>query len=369
MDPSIDIVVRLEADRHTGETLLARIRHPDPSLAGRSGRLGFAFRVDVKRSRGIDASATTRFVPITLGEGEETVIPLPKGVGELLEYRGKEIDVIPAVTLNLDDAPPRACRVELYPDQRDPGHDGHAGQLLEPTDAFNLISNLGAIPLKNRLIAVALIVIGGTVALVNALIGVRDQFVPESRTWVYDHRNSDGESESPIEKALAGSGALGLAIWLALKAQLRRYMTLKLRFVGPPRPDTRLSADELVEGSARVPLEQIRVRVVACNRECGVYETGSGTKKRKVTFRTPVRAVLLYDQYLAYVPANTPIASMLAGEVDFGPMFDCLWPPVTTETSHGLDVVWEVQLLHPKFVDHELPGSTAGLTFAHFLRG
>ena len=46
----------------------------------------------------------------------------------------------------------------------------------------------------------------------------------------------------------------------------------------------------------------------------------------------------------------------LDGHVDFEPIFTELLPPQLISDTHGIDVVWEVQLLHPDFVDQELIG-------------
>ena len=211
------------------------------------------------------------------------------------------------------------------------------------------------------LAAVGLVVIG-----FNTLLGVHDQFVPESQTYFYDHRGDDG-SESPLMKSLVGSGATGLSIWLAIRAQLRKYMRIALKKNEAPRRGMRISAADLIEGESRVPLEQITVRVVACNRECGQYKRGSGTKERTVSFRKTTRAVKLYEKFLAHVPAHVPLQTYLDGEIDFEPMFASLYPPLMVTGSHGVEVAWEVQLLHPKFVDQELPGPNKDLAYEDFL--
>jgi hypothetical protein len=168
-------------------------------------------------------------------------------------------------------------------------------------------------------------------------------------------------------KALAGSGALGAAIWAGIRVQLRTYMRFVLKPHTSPQRGQRLALRDLVDGLARVDLEDITLRVVACNRECGQYKRGSGTKERTVSFKDATRAVKLYERHIALVPANMPLAMYLDGEIDFEPMFGDLYPPLAVGTSHGIQVAWEVQLLHPKFVDHEREGATAELRFADFL--
>ena len=41
---------------------------------------------------------------------------------------------------------------------------------------------------------------------------------------------------------------------------------------------------------------------------------------------------------------------------------------VLVADTHGLDVHWEIQLLHPEFVDQELVGPTTPFAYEDFLR-
>ena len=46
--------------------------------------------------------------------------------------------------------------------------------------------------------------------------------------WLYSHYDGDGGSESPLVKALFGSGALGAGVWFLIRRQLRKYMKFHL---------------------------------------------------------------------------------------------------------------------------------------------
>ena len=48
-------------------------------------------------------------------------------------------------------------------------------------------------------------------------------------------------------------------------------------------------------------------------------------------------------------------------------MFEILYPPCTTSSTHGIKVYWEVQLIHPDFVDQELVGDVEILDREGFL--
>jgi len=346
-----------------------RIRLNDRSALGRRAKLAVKLKAHVHDSRAVHAERVLHQQALTL-DREVVSLTVPDGqLSEVYSYHGKQVDVRLQLLLTIDDGVLFDSEVETeHPlrlgDRPRLGHDH--GHLMNPKDAFDFFANLSAIPARNRMITLALTLVGGVVVIANALLGLHDEFVPEAQTLLYDHSGSDG-SESPLMKALAGSGVLGAAIWMAIKLQLRKYMRFALKAHAPLRRGLRLAARDLIDGVARVDLEDVTLRVVACNLECGQYKRGSGTKERTVSFRTPTRAVKLYERYLALVPANVHLALYLDGEIDFEPMFAQLYPPLKVGSSHGVEVAWEVQLLHPKFVDHEVDGAVGDLVYADFL--
>jgi len=121
-----------------------------------------------------------------------------------------------------------------------------------------------------------------------------------------------------------------------------------------------------VRGRSHVDLFDITVRVVAANLECWKRKAGGGEKTDK-EIRTAVRAVRIYERNLPYVPAGSSIGDFLKDDVDFTPMFRALYPPLMTSSTHGLELAWQVQILHPEFVDQVLPGPTSMLRFRDFL--
>jgi hypothetical protein len=122
----------------------------------------------------------------------------------------------------------------------------------------------------------------------------------------------------------------------------------------PIEPGTRLDVRNVVRGRARVPLEDCVLRVVAFNREKGQVKQRSKDKTEIREFAEIVRAVVLFEQRLPHVPANAQLGEWIEGEVDFAPLFTRLHPPVTIGPHHGIDIRWEVQLLHADFVDQEV---------------
>ena len=107
----------------------------------------------------------------------------------------------------------------------------------------------------------------------------------------------------------------------------------------------------------------------AANMEQGQYTRGSGSSTRTVSFKEPIRGVILYEQKVRLIPKRSQIRKWFEGDVDFEPMFCALYPPFMLSSSHGLSVHWEVQLIHPQFVDHELVGPGGLFFYEDFLDG
>lgn len=341
----------------------------DPDLLGHEAELSIHLRVEVLDSRPVNSEREIFRTSFRLDSATQE-IPLPPEALRCYSYEGSQIRMEVVARLKVDDSLFFDSKAEERQDlalgdkprlREDPK------ELIEPKDAFDFIANFEAIPVKNRGIVSILMAIAAVVILVNSFIGFHDQMSPERETYFYSHRDSDGDSQSPFFNSLLGSGTAGALLWVAIRRQLRTYM--KFQMSSPPhlRRDTVVPAGELLRGVARVPLEDIEVRVVAANRERGQYKRGSGTKERTVSFSTPVRAVVLYRQHLRRLPAGAPIQTYLEGEVSFEPMFAALYPPLMAGSHHGVDVVWEAQLLHPLFVDQELQGKTDGLVYEDFL--
>ena len=55
------------------------------------------------------------------------------------------------------------------------------------------------------------------------------------------------------------------------------------------------------------------------------------------------------------------VDSYFPESVSFKPMFQALYPPQMVGEVHGLDLVWEVQLLVDDFIDQELIGNNLRL--------
>ena len=341
---------------------------PDTAF-GRNAKLKLELKVKVKKSRGVDSSLTLQEHDFQV-TGPQIEVDLGDALQRVYGYTGKRIDIDLNTHITIDDGILFDTQLHTEIERqllRSPPPSVDADTLIEPPDKYNFRANLRAIPARNRMFVIVLSLASTLFIAVNSLLGVHDEFSPSSNVYFYDHIGSDG-SESPMMKSLAGSGGLGLVLWLAIRTQLRKYMKFELRPAARlPRRGTRLVVRDLVHGVSRVALEKAQLRIVAVNLERGQYKDGSGTKERTVSFANPVRGVLLYEQYLPYVPAHSPLETYLEGEVDFELMFETLFPPVSIGSNHGIGLRWEIQLIHPQFVDQELIGDNGALEFEDFI--
>ena len=240
----------------------------------------------------------------------------------------------------------------------------NAQQLIDPKDAFNFFKNFAALSPSDQISTVLRIVIGFSIAGANAFVGYHDQMSPEQWTWFYSHVDSDGDSQSPLLNALGISFGVLVLSWLGVKKELRKYMSLhfKLSFKRVKiNRESEVLVGDMVTGVSRVNLYDATLRVVACNMECGQYVRGSGSNRRTISFRNPNRAVLLFSKKIPMIEKGRSVDSYFPESLSFKPMFQALYPPQMVGEVHGLDLVWEVQLLVDDFIDQELIGNNLRL--------
>jgi hypothetical protein len=348
----------------------------DAELAGKQARFSVVQRFRCKVDSPVHKSRILSGHEITLRPGEQE-LALGRVPADVFCYVGEKLDIELGGRLEIDDGVFFDTKLDvaiapsptLPPRRKGPAD---AKSVHSPGDDFDFFANLRAIPSKARLTVIWLMLVGIPVVAANAALGVRDQFVPDSQVWFYDHSGDDG-SESPLLKGMAGSGVVGFGLWLAIRRQLQRYMTFEAKLpAGRLRRGLACRPGELISGQAGVALEHVQVRLVAYNREHGQYtkqeKDGDSTKTVTKSFTQEAGGVVLYDELLFHVPANKPIAQVLTGEVVFDALFDSLYPPVMQDDTHGLDLQLEAQLLHPEFVDQdvELPVASGALAFEDF---
>ena len=350
--------------------IVVKLRVNDPDLVGCLADFRLEAEVTVERSGGIDERLVIDRETFTVEPGEME-FRLSRERLKHYSYVGRHIEMRLHCSVKVDDSiffDSRVSEELLIQIGAKPKLNTDAEEIIDPGDVFRFFANLKAIPAGNQVITLALAAVGGLAILIGLVIGFHDQFSPESETWFIPRRDSEGETNHPLVAALIGSGVLGAGIWFLIRQQLRKYMTFRLA-----RPPERIErgkeyrVEEFFAGTSRVALEDVTLRIVACNLECGQYRERRGSKTVTVTFDEPVRGVVLFEKQVSRIPARMPIEQYFNERMHFDPMFRALYPPAMVSNSHGIDVHWEIQLLHPEFVDQELVGPTGGLAYEDFL--
>ena len=346
-----------------------------PELAGHDALFQVVTEVKVKDSSPVHKETVVYEENFRTGVGTRKFV-IPRNKLRVFSYEGSKIEINIHTRVKVDDAVFFDTRVSEEQQIRigtKPMVNNVAQGLIEPKDIYSFFENLKAIPPHNQLITIAIIVIGGIFALVSLVVGVHDQLVSQdSMTWVFSQYNSDGESQDPI----AGGGVISvfstIGVWLAVRYQLRKYMKFGFNLSSVPAkllPDKGYKVSSFISGKSRVPLKNISLRIVACNMEKGQYVRGSGSNRRTVSFANPIRGVKLYEKEIDHIPAGIQIRDYFNDEITFTPMFETLYPPCMAGDTHGIDVYWEIQLLHPEFVDQEIRAPTSHFQYEHFLKG
>jgi len=324
------------------------MRISDPKMMGKKADFTLNLESNVHDSRAVNKSKVIYTYSFKV-ENTEYKWKIPTDTLNCYTYRGSQISIVIRANLKVDDAwilkDSEVCQnVQLkLVDTRQATH-GDAQTEIDPFDVVHFGENFSALSPVNKFLFVMMSLFCGVVAIGGSF-----------QAWEIFKDEEDG-----VVIAIFLIIIILVAIW-CLWGRLKKkffssYMSVSLRQLPKIDWDTRLTIPQLITGKSRVNLRSLTVRVVACNMEKGQYVRGSGTNRRTVSFEEPVRPVILYSETVGHVPKGQEIAGYFPGEVDFGPMFKSLYPPLEISPTHGLAVYWEVQLLHNDFVDFELKG-------------
>ncbi len=349
------------------EAILFDIKVKDRSLIGKKASFSIKRSVTVKDSRPVHGSnvlfrfsfrvKSTNKIRVSAANMKSTSGSFPYSGSKISIKTFAEVKVTTALVFKTTtrfslsnyvsgDLPKRAQV------KRDPK------KLIDPKDSFDFFSNLGSIPIRNQTATLALVILGTALLMINLWVGYHDQISPEHRTWFYSHNASDEDSSSPLFNALFVSALIAIGIWWGMKNQFRKYMAFHFKpRISKIDRNSSVNVSDLVTGRSRVDLIDPVLRVVACNIERGEYIRGHGSNQRTVSFSHPNRAVLLFSRRVPIIPKGAAVEQYFNEEFSFKPMFEGLYPRQMVSDSHGLDMVWEVQLIVPDLVDQELLGN------------
>lgn len=272
---------------------------------------------------------------------------IPSDTLNCYTYQGNQVSIVIRANLKVDDSwilkDSEVCQnVQLkLVDTRAATH-GNAETEIDPFDNVHFGESFNALSHESKILFVVMSVICSVVAVGGSLL-----------LWAIIA--SDETIVAIVMIVILLVVICFLWGWLKKKI-FSSYMRASLRQLTNIDWDTKMTIPQLVTGVSRVDLKFMTMRVVACNMEKGQYVRGHGTNRRTVSFEEPIRPVILYSETAPHIPKNQEIASYFPGEVDFGPMFKALYPPLEISSTHGLTVYWEIQLIHNELVDFELKG-------------
>lgn len=341
----------------------------DAALEGHDARLTVQATANVRRSGGVDVTNKVldhKFVvtrdPLRLRVARQS---LPT-----YTYQGDDLEISLDAKLKVDDGVlfDTTHREDVaLPLPRQAAAAGDAArELLEPRDRYRFWANWRALPPARRASALALAGVLSLLAALNLGVATHDEFAEEADVLVYSRRDSKGKRNSPLGGGLALSGGIGAGAWYSLRRQLRSYMTISPGVA--PRIDrtTPARVGELFHATSRVPLDNLVLRIVAGNFEQGQVRRRKKRGYSTTSFSRPARAVVLFEKGVAHVAANEPVEAAFDDAFSFAPLFDALYPPNALSSTTGVELKWEIQLLHDQYVDQELAGELSGLQLDDF---
>ena len=284
-------------------------------------------------------------------------LKIPTDSLDCFTYNGTRVSIRLRANLKVDDAwilkdskVSRTAQLKLV-DDRTSG-EGDATTEIDPFDKVQFSKNFNALS-SNRKLAFVLLSLFCVIAGVWGSIAI----------WKLRDSNDPGGAIVGIIVLIV----VVCVLWVWFKnKQFKSYMKVALQTMPTITRNTRLQISQLISGKSEIDLKNMTLRVVACNMEKGQWVRGSGKNRGTEDFEEPVRPIILYSEKVSRVPAGQQIGDHFPGEVDFGPMFKTLYPPLKISETHGLAINWEVQLLHDEFRDHELKGPSDRIEVTDF---
>lgn len=290
----------------------------------------------------------------------EYELEIPTDSFECFTYKGTHASIVLRANLKVDDAwilrdsqVSRTTQFKLV-DARSGSRGGDATDVIDPFDTVQFGKNFDALSSEKKMGFILMSLFCGLGLLGGSWL-----------IWGNLSQSEDGVVISVVLNIILLVAMVCLWVWQK-DSFFKSYMSVSLRPISAITRSTCLPISQLVSGKSKIDLKNMTLRVVACNMEKGQYIRGSGTDRRTVSFQEPVRPIILYSERVGHIPARQEIGNHFPGEVDFGPMFKALYPPLEISEKHGLAIYWEVQLLHDEFIDHELEGPSDSIEVTDF---
>jgi len=329
----------------------------DPKMMGKNAEFTLDLASEVHDSSPVNDETnlyTNKFVV----DRTEYELEIPTDSFECFTYKGTHASIVLRANLKVDDAwilrdsqVSRTTQFKLV-DARSGSPGGDATEVIDPFDTVQFSKNFDALSSgkKTGFILMSLLCALGWLG----------------GSWLIWENGSDGSIFIAVVFIILLL-FLMVCLWgWQADSFYKSYINVSLRPIPAITRSTCLPISQLVSGESEIDLKNMTLRVVACNMEMGQYIRGSGSNRRTVSFEEPVRPIILYSERVGHIPARQEIGNHFPGEVDFGPIFKALYPPLEISKKHGLAIYWEVQLLHDEFIDHELKGPVGAIEVTDF---
>ena len=331
----------------------------DPKMMGKKAEFTLDLASEVHDSSPVN-DETNLYTDKFVVDRTEYELEIPTDSFECFTYKGTHASIVLRANLKVDDAwilkdsqVSRTTQFKLV-DARSGSRGGDATDVIDPFDTVQFGKNFDALSSEKKMGFILMSLFCGLGLLGGSWL-----------IWGNLSQSEDGVVISVVLNIILLVAMVCLWVWQK-DSFFKSYMSVSLRPISAITRSTCLPISQLVSGKSKIDLKNMTLRVVACNMEKGQYIRGSGTDRRTVSFQEPVRPIILYSERVGHIPARQEIGNHFPGEVDFGPMFKALYPPLEISEKHGLAIYWEVQLLHDEFIDHELEGPTDSIKVTDF---
>lgn len=316
--------------------------------------------VETKDDRAVNYEKKIGSQKFTFSKEGPVIIDIPKDRSNLYLYNGRDINIILQVHLHIETE--RGTEIVKQQHREFTGSTKipevkSIQHVIEPYDSVNLFKNLIAIGGQRSFLSLLMLVAIAVLIIGNTMIGIHDQFAPEADAIIYkiDRTSRYGH---PILISGGISYLVGFIAMSTFQKQLYKYVTLRFKSgQGKISPNTKYCLKKIITGKSRVTLKNVKFRVIAANFEHGACRRGTGKEKKLVRIQTPLHGFILFEEQVPIIPANTPIEDQLSNKTfTFNRVFEQLYPALMIYDYAGIDLRWEVQMLHNDLVDIELVG-------------
>ncbi len=266
----------------------------NPKMMGKKAEFKLDLASDVHDSSAVNDAKNLYAHNFTV-DRTEYQLKIPTDSFDCFTYKGTHASIVLRANLKVDDAwilkdseVSRTAQLKLV-DART-GGGGDASAEIDPFDKVQFSKNFNALSSDRKLAFVLL-------SLFCVIAGVWGSIA------IWKLRDSDEPGGAIVGIIVLIVVVCVLWVWFKNK-QFKSYMKVALQPMPAITRNTRLKISQLISGKSEVDLKNMTLRVVACNMEKGQYVRGSGSNRRTVSFKEPVRPIILYSEKVSRIPSG-----------------------------------------------------------------